>query len=48
MKMAKQLIGFTVLGIGVYLTYTNMDKIKGMVENMKHKMNNDDKLENML
>ena len=33
-KMTKKIIGFTALGVGTYLAYKNMDKIKAMAEAM--------------
>jgi len=37
-KMTKKIIGFTALGIGTYLAYKNMDKIKEMAANMAELM----------
>lgn len=47
--MTKKIIGFTVLGLGVYLAYQNRDKIKEVANNVSHMMNKEYKeLEDML
>lgn len=48
-KMTKQIIGFTALGIGTYLIYKNMDKLKEMAGNMAELMKDETcKLEDMI
>ena len=37
-KMTKQIIGFTALGVGTYLAYKNMDKLKEMAGNVAELM----------
>lgn len=47
--MTKKIIGFTALGVGVYLAYKNMDKIKDVANDVAHMMKKDYKeLEDML
>lgn len=48
-KITKQIIGFTALGIGTYLAYKNMDKIKEMAGNVAELMKNETyELEDMI
>ena len=48
-KMTKRILGFTALGVGTYLAYKNMDKIKAMAEAMGELMKDETyMLENMM
>ena len=48
-KMTKQILGFTALGVGTYLAYKNMDKIKAMAAAMTELMKDEAyKLEDMI
>ena len=47
--MTKRILGFTALGVGTYLAYKNMDKIKAMTAAMTELMKDEAyKLEDMI
>lgn len=48
-KLTKKIIGFTALGVGTYLAYKNMDKLKEMASDMAKLMKKETyKLEDMI
>ena len=50
-KITKQIMGFTALGIGTYLAYKNMDKIKQIAKDISELMKEEAycyKLEDMI
>ncbi len=47
--MTKKIMGFTALGLGMYLAYKNMDKIKDVANDISNMMKKEyDELEDML